>query len=268
MKKALLIPVLLATLGPGLTAHEIRPGYLELHQTGPETYSALWKVPGQGDLRFGLYVELPAGCTNLTEPGGSMANSAYTERWTVKCPGGLSGGTIHVAGLSATVVDVLARLDRLDGSKQITRLTAASPSFVVEASPNRFEVVATYLRLGVEHILMGADHLLFVLGLLLIVKDRWMLLKTISAFTVAHSITLGIATFGYANAPVLPLNAAIALSILFLGPEIARSWRGETSFTIGHPWVVAFCSACCTDSDLHPHSPTPACRGPTCRWPC
>ena len=153
-------------------AHEVRPAYLELRQTGPETYDALWKVPGQGDLRLGLYVELPATCTNVTEPRGSTVNNAYTERWTVKCPGGLSGGTIHIAGLSATVVDVLVRLERLDGSTQVTRLTPSSPSFVVEASPGRFEVVATYLRLGVEHILLGLDHLLFVLGLLLIVKQR------------------------------------------------------------------------------------------------
>jgi len=241
MKPKLLILALLVTLAPAVFAHEVRPAYLELRQTGPETYDALWKVPGQGDLHLGLYVELPATCTNVIEPRGSTADNAYTERWTVKCPGGLSGDTIHIAGLSVTVVDVLVRFERLDGSKQTTRLTAASPSFVVEASPGRFEVVATYLRLGVEHILLGADHLLFVLGLLLIVKDRWMLLKTITAFTVAHSITLAIATFGYANAPVLPLNAAIALSILFLGPEIVRSWRGETSFTIEHPWVVAFC---------------------------
>src|SRR5258708_40257483 len=82
--------------------------------------------------------------------------------------------------------------------------------------------------------------MLFVLGLLLIVKKRWMLLKTVTAFTVAHSITLAIATMGYAEVPIPPLNAAIALSILFLGPEIVRSWRGETSFTIRHPWVVAF----------------------------
>ena len=98
----------------------------------------------------------------------------------------------------------------------------------------------TYIVQGIRHILFGADHMLFVLGLLLIVKDRWMLLKTVTAFTVAHSITLAIATLGYAEVPVLPLNAAIALSILFLGPEIVRSWRGETSFTIRHPWVVAF----------------------------
>jgi hydrogenase/urease accessory protein HupE len=93
---------------------------------------------------------------------------------------------------------------------------------------------------GIRHILFGADHMLFVLGLLLIVKDRFMLLKTVTAFTVAHSLTLAIATLGYAAAPMLPLNAAIALSILFLGPEVVRSWRGETSFTIRHPWVVAF----------------------------
>jgi hydrogenase/urease accessory protein HupE len=102
------------------------------------------------------------------------------------------------------------------------------------------EVMETFILQGIRHILFGADHLLFVLGLLLIVKDRWMLLKTITAFTVAHSITLAIATLGYAEAPMLPLNATIALSILFLGPEIVRSWRGETSFTIRHPWVVAF----------------------------
>jgi hydrogenase/urease accessory protein HupE len=98
----------------------------------------------------------------------------------------------------------------------------------------------SYVQLGFQHILLGVDHLLFVLGLLLIVANRWMLVKTITSFTVAHSITLAIATFGYASAPLPPLNAAIALSILFLGPEIVRVWRGGTSFTIRHPWVVAF----------------------------
>jgi len=102
------------------------------------------------------------------------------------------------------------------------------------------DVAGTYIAQGIRHILFGLDHLLFVLGLLLIVQDRWMLLKTVTAFTVAHSITLAIATLGYASAPVLPLNVAIALSILFLGPEIVRSWRGETSLTIRKPWIVAF----------------------------
>jgi hydrogenase/urease accessory protein HupE len=116
----------------------------------------------------------------------------------------------------------------------------AQPWLEIAAAQSWLGVAGTYVGQGVLHILFGVDHLLFVFGLLLIVKDRWMLLKTVTAFTVAHSITLAIATLGFASAPVMPLNAAIALSILFLGPEIVRSWRGETSFTIRHPWVVAF----------------------------
>jgi hydrogenase/urease accessory protein HupE len=135
---------------------------------------------------------------------------------------------------------VLVRLERLDGATQVTRLAPSSPSFIVDAAPSAMQVAATYLRLGVEHILFGIDHLLFILGLLFIVKDRWMLAKTVSSFTVAHSLTLAIATFGYARAPGEPLTAAIALSILFLGPEMVRSQRGETSLTIRHPWLIAF----------------------------
>jgi len=111
---------------------------------------------------------------------------------------------------------------------------------VVGAEGQASQGTLGYLWLGFEHILLGIDHLLFVLGLLLIVQNRWMLLKTVTSFTLAHSITLAIATLGWASAPAAPLNAAIALSILFLGPEIVRVWRGETSFTIQHPWVVAF----------------------------
>jgi len=241
MRNAFLTFVLLAASVPGVFAHEVRPAYLELRQTGAETYDALWKVPGLGEnLRLGLYVELPAGCTKATEPRATMVNNAYTERWTVKCAGGLTGGTIQIAGLTATTTDVLVRLQALDGRTQVIRLTPAAPSFVVEATPSRWRVAATYLRLGTDHILMGVDHLLFVLGLLLIVGNRWTLFKTITAFTVAHSLTLAVATLGYASAPLPPLNAAIALSILFLGPEIVRVRRGETSLTIQYPWVVAF----------------------------
>ena len=128
----------------------------------------------------------------------------------------------------------------LDGRSWTTIVHPSQPWVEITAAQTRLQVMGCFIVQGIRHILFGADHMLFVLGLLLIVKDRWMLLKTITAFTVAHSITLAIATLGYAEAPVLPLNAAIALSILFLGPEIVRSWRGETSFTIRHPWVVAF----------------------------
>ena len=165
---------------------------------------------------------LPAGCTNVTEPRGSMANNAYTERWTVKCPGGLSGGTIHIAGLSATVVDVLVRLERLDGTTQVTRLTPSSPSFVVAAAANAVGVARTYTVLGVEHILSGIDHLLFVLALIIITRGGWKLVKTVTAFTVSHSITLTLATLGYVHIPQRPVEAVIALSIVFVAAEILR----------------------------------------------
>jgi hydrogenase/urease accessory protein HupE len=138
------------------------------------------------------------------------------------------------------ITDVLVRVELLDGRRWTTIARPAQPWVEFAAPQTWLGVAATYVGQGLRHILFGADHLLFVLGLLLIVKDGWMLVKTVTAFTVAHSLTLAMATLGYAEAPVLPLNTAIALSILFLGPEIVRTWRGESSFTIRHPWVVAF----------------------------
>ena len=239
MKHKLLISVLLVMLAPSVFAHEVRPAYLELRQSGPESYDALWKVPGQGDLHLGLFVELPAGCTNLTTPRGSMANAAYTERWTVNCAGGLSGGTIRIAGLSATTVDALVRLERLDGTTQVTRLTASSPSFVVATAASAVGVARTYTVLGIEHILTGIDHLLFVLALIIITQGGWKLVKTVTAFTVSHSITLTLATLGYVHVPQRPVEAAIALSIVFVAAEILRGRRGYVGITARAPWVVA-----------------------------
>jgi hydrogenase/urease accessory protein HupE len=138
------------------------------------------------------------------------------------------------------MMEALVRIHHADGASEMHLLRPDAPSVTLGGASSAGGRALAYLRLGIEHILLGADHLLFVLGLLLIVRDRWMLVKTITSFTVAHSITLAVATLGYASAPVPPLDAAIALSILFLGPEIVRVWRGRTSFTIRHPWVVAF----------------------------
>ena len=135
---------------------------------------------------------------------------------------------------------MLVRVQKLDGTTVQSIVRPSQAWLDIAAAQSGWQVALTYGVEGIRHILFGADHLLFVLGLLLIVQSRWMLLKTVTAFTVAHSITLAIATLGYAEVPALPLNAAIALSILFLGPEVVRAWRGETSFTIRHPWVVAF----------------------------
>ena len=169
-----------------------------------------------------------------------MANNAFTERWTIKRAGGLTGGTIHIAGLTATMTDVLVRLERLDGSAQVTRLTPSAPSFVVEAAPHTLEVARTYSVLGVEHILTGIDHLLFVLALLIITGGGWKLVKTVTAFTISHSLTLTAATLGFVHVPQRPVEAVIALSIVFVAAEIVRIHRGLESITSRAPWLVAF----------------------------
>lgn len=241
MRTATLLVTLLVTLASNALAHEVRPAYLELRQTGPDTYDAVWKVPGLGDnMRLGVYVELPRGCTKVNEPRATMVSNAYTERWSVKCDGGLTGGTIHIAGLSGTMTDVLVRVGHLDGTAQVTRLTPSAASFVVAAAPRALEVAGTYGVLGVEHILTGIDHLLFVLALLIITRGGWRLVKTVTAFTISHSITLTAAALGVVHVPQRPVEAVIALSIVFVAAEIVRMRRGIDSITARAPWLVAF----------------------------
>ncbi len=241
MKRAFVRFALFATFASGAFAHEMRPAYLELRETKAETYDVLWKVPGRGDnLRLGLYVEFPADCENVTEPRGTMINNALTERWSLQRAGGLTGATIRIAGLSATMTDVLVRLERLDGTTQITRLTPSAPSFLVEAAPRALDVARTYSVLGVDHILTGIDHLLFVLALLIITGGGWRLVKTVTAFTISHSVTLTAATLGWVHIPTPPVEAVIALSIVFVAAEIVRQRRGIEGFTARAPWVVAF----------------------------
>jgi hypothetical protein len=226
---------------PAGGAHESRPAYLEIKETAPGQYSVLWRTPVLAGMRLPLALKIPDDVKNLKAPVVQELADSLVERRSIDAgPNGLAGKRIEFVGLQLTITDVLVRLEMLDGRKWTAIARPSQPWVEIAASQTWWEVMGTYIVEGIRHILFGADHMLFVLGLLLIVKDRWMLLKTVTAFTVAHSITLAIATLGYAQAPALPLNAAIALSILFLGPEIVRSWRGHTSFTIQHPWVVAF----------------------------
>ena len=236
-----MFPFLFVLLVPAAFAHESRPAYLEIKETAPGQYSVLWRTPVLAGMRLPLVLKIPDDVKNLKPPVVQELADSLVERRSIDAgPNGLSGKRIEFAGLQLTITDVLVRVEMLDGRKWTTIARPSQPWIEIAASQSWWQVMGNYIIEGMRHILFGADHLLFVLGLLLIVQDRWMLLKTVTAFTVAHSITLAIATLGYADAPALPLNAAIALSILFLGPEIVRTWRGDTSFTIQHPWVVAF----------------------------
>lgn len=234
------IVLVIMCLGSRLHAHEVRPGYLDLRQTGTETFDVLWKVPARGDLRLSINVRFSENCQSITPSTSYQSVDVFTERYTLSCRGGLAGCTISIDGLSATLTDVLVRLERIDGTTQVVLLTPAIPSFIVTAAPSMFQVAWIYLRLGVEHILLGIDHLLFVLLLLLITRGTWLLAKTITAFTVAHSITLGLATLGIVHVPQKPVEAVIALSIVFVAGGCVHSRKGRTGITEQRPWVVAF----------------------------
>ena len=232
--------VLLAWLPGGAIAHELRPAYLELHEEAAGEFRALWKTPMRGELRLALSPEFSGKSKNLTPVTAHRTGDAAVWIWRLKTLEPLPGQTVRIAGLTATLTDALVRIGFADGTTWTQRLTPQQPSAIIPVQQTPLAVATVYGKLGIEHILFGVDHLLFVFGLLLLVAERWMLLETVTAFTVAHSITLAAATLGYARAPVAPLEAAIALSIFFLGPEIVRMWRGKTSFTIRHPWAAAF----------------------------
>ena len=236
--------VLLA-LGAGMSgesfAHESQPGVLEISQLGVTRYEVIWRAPIYYGKPHPARLQLPKDWVTVGKPTVRQLSDSALHRRVVDVPGkSINGSVIRFPRLEVTITDVFVFISRLDGS-QVTLVVRPTQPYAELLGDRPWYISAKeYLVLGLHHILTGVDHLLFVLGLLLIVSSRWVLLKTITAFTIAHSITLAIATLGYASAPVPPLNAAIALSILFLGPEIVRVWRGQTSFTIRHPWVVAF----------------------------
>ena len=221
-------------------AHEVRPGYLQLNETAADQFEVFWKVPARGDLRLGIYALLPDNCAETSRVVTRSVGGSYTDTWGVNCPGGLEGGSIYIDGLAATLTDVLVQITLLDETSRVSRLTSSAPSFVVPAAPTWTQTAVTYLGLGVEHILLGIDHLLFVLALLLLVRGLRQVLLTITAFTLAHSITLAAATLGWINVPQTPVEAVIALSIVLVAAEIVHRERGVSSFAQQWPWAIAF----------------------------
>jgi hypothetical protein len=200
----------------------VRPAYLELTEVRPGLFRVLWKVPTQGDMRLPLEPCFPSDCTAAASKSVAGAPGFLVERWTIRCPLGLTGGEIAIENLELTLTDALVRLELLDGKSVTARVRPNAPGFIVAADPGLAEVAQIYFLLGVEHILLGFDHLLFVFALLLIVEGRRKLLLTVTAFTVSHSATLAMATLGFVHVPAAPVEAVIALSILFLAAARRR----------------------------------------------
>lgn len=222
-------------------AHALQPGYLELRPITAESWRAVWRKPAVQGRPMAIDVLLPETCDARTPPEPRFDGTAYTAHWVATCPGGLAGGTIAIPGLEATQTDVLVRYELgPDAGGEARRLTASDTSFVVPADPGAFEVLRSYFSLGVDHILDGIDHLLFVFALLLLIPDRWKLLGAVTAFTVAHSITLALATFGWVSLPGPPVEAVIALSIMFLASELVMREGTGQRLSERWPWTVSF----------------------------
>jgi len=237
-----LMAFLVGALGFGASSHghALQPGYLELRLIDKDLYAVVWKIPATGGRPMAIAARLPESCDPRTPVESIWDGGAYVARWTTKCTGGLEGGVIHIDGLDQTSTDVLVRFDFADGVNEARRLTAGDPSFTVPSQPSSLEVVRTYLLLGFKHILSGVDHLVFVLALLLLVNGVRRLIITVTAFTIAHSLTLAGATLGYVQMPGPPIEAVIALSIMFVATEIIHSRQGNPGLTERYPWVVAF----------------------------
>ncbi len=243
MTKALrwLLALLAIAFATGVLAHESRPAYLEIKETASGQYSVLWRTPVLSGQRLPVVLQLPPALVPRGEPVLQQLNDSLIERRVVVGDlDKLGDAPIEFVGLQGTITDVLVRVQRLDGSQQTVLVRPSSPRFVPSARQSGWAVAGAYLKLGIEHILFGFDHLLFVLALLMLCRSTLQLVKTITAFTVAHSITLSLATLGVVQMPQRPVEAVIALSIVFVALEVIEARRGGEGLGIRAPWIVAF----------------------------
>lgn len=234
-----MIIALLMSLAPApAPAHEVRPAALTLRADASGTVTVQWQQPIRDGRRLSLEPVLPANC----EPQGGTTNEAtlraVTRTFRVACGmAGLSGKPLAIAGLERTLTDVFVQVIHADGRTESHVLRPQSPQVVLGEAQVR--TLMSYLRIGMEHILLGTDHVLFVICLLLLVtRDR--LLWTVTAFTLAHSLTLALSAFGAVGLPTLPVEISIALSILLLAQEAARPAKDRPGVIRDRPWLVAF----------------------------
>jgi hydrogenase/urease accessory protein HupE len=235
----LLLVLLWLAAAPAL-AHEVRPAYLELHEDKAGEFRVLWKTPMRGDLRLALSPVFSGKTQALTPVTARQTGGAAVQTWRIKAIEPLRGQTLRIDGLDATMTDALVRAEFADGTNWTKRFTPQEPAVTIPPRQSGWSVAGEYTQLGIEHILLGIDHLLFVLALLLITHGGWKLVKTVTAFTVAHSITLALAALGFVHVPQAPVEAVIALSIVFVATEILHAQQGREGITARMPWLVAF----------------------------
>lgn len=238
MKRLVLIVLTILVTG-NVFGHEVRPAYLGITQTSDSTYHIVWKVPALGDMVPKISPSLPDDWQVLSQEGkpgtGSIIN--YINIQTSK---ELPGETIVIAGLDQTIMDVLINIQLQNGAQYSQLISPDNPFYEIPAEPSNWQVIKSYLLFGIDHILLGIDHLLFVLALILVTSGKWRIIKTVTAFTIAHSITLSLAALGIMSIAIPPVEAVIALSIVFLAREIIIHNKQQDSLTYRMPWLIAF----------------------------
>ncbi|WP_367648087.1 HupE/UreJ family protein [Ruegeria arenilitoris] len=241
MTKRLLLALLLVLL-PAIQAfgHALEPGFADIRQLAPQTWQVFWRKPDVSGQPMAIALQLPDTCTPPTGPEPLFDGFAWISVWVADCPEGLADDTVTIEGLSSQRTDVLLRIQMQSGATDTIRLTPDQPSHLIPAQAGGWSIFGSYLAMGFEHILEGWDHLLFVFALLVLIRDFWRLVGAITAFTIAHSITLALAALGHLSVPGPPVEAIIALSIVFLAVEALKSNAGEIRLSERYPWLIAF----------------------------
>lgn len=244
LARATVLPValfaVLVLLSSESHADELRPGYLELTESDPGQWRIVWKLPVASlPGRKPPAPVIPDNCRFTAEPEIGVVQMAVFGSVELVCDRGLQGQSIGMPALLGQA-DMLVRVQPLGGGSQALRLTAGEPVAMIASVAGTTQVLGTYFVLGVEHILAGWDHLLFVIALVLLIGNWRGVVLAATAFTVAHSITLAAASLGFVGLPQRPVEALIALSILFLALEIVRRDAEEPTLTRRYPWLVAF----------------------------
>ena len=237
LKVVLLLGVLILPIST--EAHEIRPAYLEIKEDTLSNFKITWKVPIYNGRIPNLFPEFSPGL-QLIEIDQKNSGNALTTVYFIEGPVNLQGRKIRIYNQERTLIDALVRIDFLDGAAHTLLLQPDQPEALIPVSASAFAVARTFIILGIEHIIFGWDHLLFVFGLLLLIEGRGRLLWTITAFTIAHSITLVLSSLGKLSLPSTPVEIVIALSVVFLGREYLIKSKGGSTLTMRRPWIVAF----------------------------
>lgn len=223
-----------------ILAHTLKPAYLNIQATGKSEYSILWKVPIHDNKVLKITPIFPPICNTRKKNFYSIYNSDMIDYyWTINCKKSLLGQIITIENLEKEMSDVILHFTQ-DNISNIKHLNPTNPSTRIKINSSSWTVFKEYTSLGVKHILLGYDHLLFVLGLLFLIVNLKMLIKTITAFTLAHSVTLTMTVLGYVHLNSVFIEAMIALSIMILAVEIIYSHYGSKGVSSKYPWGVAF----------------------------